>query len=1015
VRPADRSASVVPRGAALAMALSGAGALVQQVLWVRALAPLLGTTVHAEAAVLAAFLGAVAVGAATFGPRADRAARPARLFARLERATALLALATPLLCWRAAQWAAGLEPLAARYLLAALLVAPAGVVMGGTLPCLVRAVLGPERSARAAAGRLYAWNAAGAVCGALAAAAGTLPWLGVVGTALVASALHLLAAHWGGAAETSAADPAPRETNLPGARRSALRSDAAEPSADPAPDFSVLALALVLSGAGALALELFALRCLALSFGGTAPSYGLAVAVFVAGVALGAAFAARLAPRSARVACGWSQWALVAVLVLSTFVLERLSYLALHTRVALHDWPAGYALGLTVQGLATALLFLPPAVLLGCALPWCVDALRPDRARAGAVVGRLYAANTLGNLLGVGAAAFWTLPRLGLQGTFEAVLLLHAAAGTLLLAGRRRAPALALAALFVLGGYALGRRDFLDPLLLGVGTLRERERAPATFAEFRSQYVVDGGGGAGAERLFAAEDEHAAVLVTGHGEHRVLHVNGKPDASTAIDLPTQIGVAQLPFLVRPPRAERALVVGLGSGISLGSLLTQDVGRVDVVELSSAVVAAAPSFAAYHRGALDDPRVELAVGDARHFLGRSDAAYDVIVCEPTNPWQAGAAGLFGAEFLGLLRRHLAPGGVACFWVQYYDLSDELVATLLRGLVRQFPSVELFRVPTVQDLLLLAAEQPLELDPLRVEALFTRTAVREEWARCGVQTPAALLLWHALDHRGIRALVGDGPVHSDLSPLLDYRAPASWFRADRPTLLDGVDLFAAGDGQRSWLLRYEAWLADQGRPLTQRDWQELERSLLGSTGRPSSPPRQERIRLRALAAPPLRAEGVRSQVLSQVRADAQQAHYEGHFEAAVPAYREALRWAVDDADLWRNLAVCLRELGRAEEALPVLERLLELRPQDTVVRAERAAVLAVLGRAADAAQEYWAVLRATPDDANVIADLARLLHGPLGDRAQARALLAEAWERLGPRPELRAALDALSEGR
>jgi SAM-dependent methyltransferase len=168
---------------------------------------------------------------------------------------------------------------------------------------------------------------------------------------------------------------------------------------------------------------------------------------------------------------------------------------------------------------------------------------------------------------------------------------------------------------------------------------------------------------------------------TGTGEI-TLRVNGKADATSRGDLSTQLLLAHLPLLLQP-RARDVMIVGVGSGITCAAALTHaPVRRVDAVEISPEVVAAARTqFAPYNRGALDHQRVSVVIDDAKSFLQTSGRTYDVIVSEPSNPWMAGVAGVFSREFYETCAASLNEDGVMVQWVHIYESNDDALRTVL----------------------------------------------------------------------------------------------------------------------------------------------------------------------------------------------------------------------------------------------------------------------------------------------------------------------------------------------
>src|SRR5262249_41480979 len=150
--------------------------------------------------------------------------------------------------------------------------------------------------------------------------------------------------------------------------------------------------------------------------------------------------------------------------------------------------------------------------------------------------------------------------------------------------------------------------------------------------------------------LFAKDDHVASVAVFEMPDrNRVIRIDGKTDASLSqVDLVTQLLTAHLPLAVHGD-AERVIVVGLGSGMTVAACLKYEPKEVHCVEISPAVVRASRFFDAETGRPLDDPRVKLHVADARRVLQTIDGNFDAILNEPSNLWIAGMAGLFTEEF------------------------------------------------------------------------------------------------------------------------------------------------------------------------------------------------------------------------------------------------------------------------------------------------------------------------------------------------------------------------------
>jgi len=376
---------------------------------------------------------------------------------------------------------------------------------------------------------------------------------------------------------------------------------------------------------------------------------------------------------------------------------------------------------------------------------------------------RFFIKNTLQgikNLVGLGA---------GLQ--------LFAGSLAVLMSGRwsaaRRA---ALPAVCLAAALACWASSTWDKALLASGTFRHTGAAP-DWETFRSTVLSE-------KTLYHKDDAEGTVTVVESPEGiRFLKVNGKCDASSGDDLPTQELLAHLPLLLRP-RASTALLIGLGSGVSAGAALAHPLSRLDVVEISPAVAEASDFFRPWSGDPLSDPRLSLYLEDAKTFMARTPRRYDAILSEPSNPWMAGVARLFSADFYRAARARLAPGGVYAQWFHTYEMTDEDFRLVVRTFASSFPHATLWSLFPGRDVLLLGSEGPLEAEGL--EAAFRRPGVARRLWDVGVGGSATLLALQTASDPAVRSMAGRGRVHEDRFPLLDYSAPRALF-LDRSTFV------------------------------------------------------------------------------------------------------------------------------------------------------------------------------------------------------------------------------------
>jgi spermidine synthase len=428
-------------------------------------------------------------------------------------------------------------------------------------------------------------------------------------------------------------------------------------------------------------------------------------------------------------------------------------------------------------------------------------------------VGRIYAVNTIGAVLGAMLTGLALFSWIGLENIFRLLIVAYAAAGGALafrfLGGGKWK--WAGAAALILAAHLIGYRP-LNPLAINLGFYMRNDIPPA-FAETRrlaDQYAP----------LFVGEGPHAMVTVREKGPsnllpgqpHRSLAINGKVDASTNIDMLTQVLLGHLPMLLHPDPRD-VFVVGLGSGVTAGAALTYG-AQVDVAEISREVVAAERFFEEVNLQPLRNPRCRLIIEDAKTALRYEPKQYDVIISEPTNPWIAGVAGLFSVEFYRSVRARLRPGGVFAQWMPCYKTSDRTMAVTVATLLRSFPYVDVFQTMP-SDFLFIAGDRPLGVDPDRLAARLARPETAADLARIHAVNPVSLLSTQLKGARRLRADFTGAEVNSDFRPLIEYRAPAALFFDDYSALLGGMDDRPFGDPE----LLLSKYLAQ--RPLTAAD--------------------------------------------------------------------------------------------------------------------------------------------------------------------------------------------------
>ncbi|WP_437644384.1 fused MFS/spermidine synthase [Sorangium sp. So ce362] len=708
--------------------VSGATGLLYEVAFSKLLAYVFGATAYAVSTVLAAFMGGLALGAHLGGRHAAAARRPLVVYGVLEAIVGAICAVSPFVfealtstyvaVARAAPDSLALLT-AARAALTALVVVVPTVAMGATLPVLsriLRAGAAPdggappsEHEAARRLASLYAINTAGGAAGALAGAYVVLPHLGIRGALwsaaianLVLGAIAIVAGLRGPAPVL----PTAVATDAPEARSSEARSSSAPlpPAIGRAEPPFLLPLAFA-SGFLVFAAEVVQTHLLALLIGNSAYAFGLMLAVFLVCLAAGAARAPALARRHGEGAL-WRGLVAAALALAATIPLwDQLPRLFAFAGKHVDGWAGREA----CRALAALAILALPTLCMGITFPLLL-ARAAAHADVAARVGKLTSANTLGTIAGAIITGYLILPALGSERALLAIALAFALTAVLAAARARaelpRALAVAAAAAALV---ALSPRWDMARLTSG---------ANVYFAMGPRPERID----------FVREDVHGGVTtVARRAGVTTMYTNGKFQGDDGPEMTAQRRFAHFPSLfVRDTRA--ALVIGLGTGTTTGTIAAYPFERIDVAEISPAIVEASRRFfAGPSLRALDDPRVRLSLNDGRNeLLVAPEGRYDLIAIELTSVWFAGAASLYSREFYELARSRLTEGGVLQQWVQLHHIRQRELAVVIRTMRSAFPHVALF-VGGAQGILV-ASAAPLSASEARLAALDARPALR-----------------------------------------------------------------------------------------------------------------------------------------------------------------------------------------------------------------------------------------------------------------------------------------------
>lgn len=701
------------------LGLSGASGLIYQTTWFREFRLVFGGSTAATGVVLAIFMAGLGVGNWIFGRWAEGVERPLSRYAWLELAVGATAVASgPLLDWLVPVYLAtgGQAELGlygatgVRCLLAAAVLAVPTVLMGGTLPLAARIVTGVEDGPRRGVSLLYACNTAGAMIGVLLSTFWSLEAIGNRGTMLLGAASNLLAAALAAVGGRLGLEVCgvQGETNT---------------SADPRPTFAVklAAASAGVTGLTFFLMELVWFRMLSPILGGTTFTFGVILAVILAGIAVGGSlytFASHRVPMTATLFAVSN--AIMALAVAAPFWAG--DSLAIWTAGMLDRDRESFGRLTGVWFLVTAIVVFMPSVMSGLQFPLLIGLVGRGPSGVSRQVGWLIACNTAGAIVGSLLGGLGVMPALGVLGTWRIVVTILVMLSTVawLIGSVQRGVRLGQAALLLVCLAPLGIWWAEGPTAVwkhaGIGAFRDGfARLPT--ANAREAKLRD------VKRSVAWElDGVEANLAATAADGYAFVVNGKVDGHCIGDVGTQVWLGLLGAFWHPnPRT--AAVVGLGTGESGGWLAeVPTVERVDVIEIEMGVVKVAELCADLNHRVLTHPKVRLVHNDAREALITTRATYDVIVSEPSNPYRAGVANLFTLEFYEAARRALKQGGVFVQWLQLYDVDRPTFQDTLATLQASFRHVEVWQ-SAIGDSLLLCSDSPPRFD---LEVLRRRAA-------------------------------------------------------------------------------------------------------------------------------------------------------------------------------------------------------------------------------------------------------------------------------------------------
>jgi tetratricopeptide (TPR) repeat protein len=269
---------------------------------------------------------------------------------------------------------------------------------------------------------------------------------------------------------------------------------------------------------------------------------------------------------------------------------------------------------------------------------------------------------------------------------------------------------------------------------------------------------------------------NVAVSTGGNPPLRCLFTNGHPDASDGGDLENQILLAALPLLIKPD-AKNVCVVGWGSGVTAGYALRFPIAKLVCAEIEPSVLQTSNLFAHVNFAPETDIRTQVVPADGRNYLLCTDEKFDVIISEPSNPWQAGVCNLFTREYFQICKDRLAPGGAFCFWSQVTEMPTKNLAEIISALRKVFPYIYIFDSGQ-GDVCAVALNDPGKISMALLEQTLASPALAQSLSRARVTSAEDLISRICMSPDGVSAAVASTSENTDDRNRLEFEIARSY---------------------------------------------------------------------------------------------------------------------------------------------------------------------------------------------------------------------------------------------
>ncbi len=752
---------------ALCFFLSGGAGLILEIVWTKYLNLIFGSTTLSISTTVAAFMGGLAAGSYFADRFLKRLRNPVLSYGVFEILIGIYALFIPSIL----SWFISVQGIILPYFYEnafiysivrfvfcfVVLIIPT-TAMGATLPILSGFYIKNIREGGSRMGLLYAINTAGATIGTFVAGFILLKTFGVHKTNNLAAATDILVGISMVFLSFSSRINSPEADSESPSEKTTGHSDVEW----------ILIFVSFAAGVVSMCYQMLWTRSLSMVIGSSTYAFTIILTTFLLGIAAGSFIFSRIVSKREDpvsdlilifLAIGFTS------LVTSVYI-DRLPFLVQKIMLIDNFTPAHIFWG---YFFVTSIVVIFPAVGMGMYLPLLVHIALKEVKTVTRDIGRIYSANTIGNIIGSFTGGFLIIPFIGIQTGLRISVIASVLIGASLIIYFRRyfirndIRNIVVAVVIILIAFFSPKWDIAK---WSSGMFRAYlARGPYNKGEYVPPKVV-----------FHRDGIVTTVTVEYRdGGMYSLKVNGKVDASNGSDMSTQMLSGLIPVFLNPA-ARSVAIIGFGSGTTSGTVLRTEVSEVTSIELEEAVIEASRHFTSFNLEPLKSPKHRLRIDDGRNFILSTDKMFDIIISEPSNPWMSGASSLFTYDFWSRAAKRLNKNGIFCQWLQMYELSLENIRILMNTFHKVFPYVLLFQsYQNSNDTLLIGSFEPLKFSYRKSLQIINSESLKTELGKINVTDPLDVFILIYYTQEEIEEFAKTDRINTDDNSIIEFSAP------------------------------------------------------------------------------------------------------------------------------------------------------------------------------------------------------------------------------------------------